>query len=217
MGTWLADVLKAAWIMNSSVSTAPISTTNITGLLHWISGRSITNDCFNDSRTSSGSNSLRLFIRRGGFGCSGVRSLRTGCAAAPISRPPKMLSPANPKLPELALVATQLSAEGDRPQVLGQRSERGNWQEQQRADDNDRPEEEATEGKGVVATGPQSKGCLLFHTEECRHRDRRYDRQVPPEQNHQTAADVPWNGFRRRIGVVIQAIAHTQAVKRGPV
>ncbi len=34
IGTWLAEVLTSAWIMKSNVSTAPISTTNITGLLH---------------------------------------------------------------------------------------------------------------------------------------------------------------------------------------
>jgi hypothetical protein len=52
--------------MNSSVRTEPISTTNITGLAHWISGRSIRNYCFSAARTNSGSNNARLLMRRGG-------------------------------------------------------------------------------------------------------------------------------------------------------
>ena len=152
--------------MNRSVSIAPISTTNITGLLHWISGRSMTNDCF-----KAIPHQLRFEQLAASYPPRRTRMLRRpnrayGCAAAPISRPPKMLSPANPKLPELALMATQLSAERDRPQVLRQRSERGHRQEQQRADDDDRSEQKTSEGQGVVAQGPQSEWRASFSFRE---------------------------------------------------
>ena len=49
-------VAQMAWIVNRMLSTVPTSTTNITGFFHWMSGRSMTNDCFRAAFSRSGAN-----------------------------------------------------------------------------------------------------------------------------------------------------------------
>jgi hypothetical protein len=54
-------------MMNSNVRMAPISTTNITGFRHWMSGRSITIDCFSADHVVWRVNNGICRWRRGGF------------------------------------------------------------------------------------------------------------------------------------------------------
>ena len=64
--------------MNSRVSTEPISTTNITGLLHCTLGRSIRNASLMAGHTSSGANNACARDRRRGTGISGVMRISGG-------------------------------------------------------------------------------------------------------------------------------------------
>ena len=68
---WTAAA-HTALTVNRSVRAVPTSTTNITGFFHWMSGRSMTNDCFRAARSSSGASrpALRL-ARRVSFSSSG--------------------------------------------------------------------------------------------------------------------------------------------------
>src|SRR3984893_6582355 len=72
--------------------------------------------------------------------------------------------------------------EGDRPEVLGQRAERGHRQKQQRTDDQNRAEQQEAEGHRVVAHGPERDRRDLLATQVEGHRNRRDDRQVAREQ-----------------------------------
>src|SRR5208283_4093422 len=106
--------------MKASVRAAPTSTTNITGFRHCTFGCSIRNDCLNAPSISLGSNSRwRCSGVIGGCGltATSIAMLRTGC-----------------------WLGVGSAAERDRPEVLGQRTERRHGQEQQRADDEDRAE-----------------------------------------------------------------------------
>ena len=50
----------------------------------------------------------------------------------------------------------------DWPQVLGQRSQRGHRQEEQRADDHDRAKQQTSKGEGVVAQSAQAERSVLL-------------------------------------------------------
>src|SRR6267143_1019586 len=138
--------------MNASVSAAPTSTTNITGLRHWMSGRSITTDCFNAAIARLAENrsrreaALRSRSRPSVVGSRRAAALRFRSSSSVIS---------------IAMLRTgwgsfrRSPTEGHRPQVLRQRAERRNRQKQQRTDDQNRAEQQEAEGHRVVANRPE--------------------------------------------------------------
>src|SRR5258705_13505646 len=158
-----------------------------------MSGRSITIDCFRASRTSCGSKSFRLLTRRGGRGCSGSSIILIGLTAAPIFRSS-----------EITLVLrrwSSLSAKWDWTQVICQRAERGDRQEQERTNDHDGAEEQTAKRHGIVAQGTETEWRALLHAQERRHRNRRDDRQIAAEQDDQAAGDIPRDSLRRGIRI----------------
>src|SRR5712692_10294365 len=99
-----------------------------------------------------------------------------------------------------------LSAEWDRPQMLRQRAERGDRQEQERSHDHDCAEEQTAKCEGIVAQCSQAEGRTLLHPEKSRHRDRRYDWEITAEHNDEAAGDVPRNRLGGWTWVVVQSV-----------
>jgi hypothetical protein len=64
------------------------------------------------------------------------------------------------------------------------------WQEQERADDNDRAEQEAAESKCVVAQRPQTEGGAFLHSQETSERYWRDDRDETAEQDDEGGRDI---------------------------
>src|SRR5262245_33061343 len=188
--------------MNSSVRNAPTSTTNITGFAHWMSGRSMTNDCLRAGTTSSGASSAARRVRRGRRTCS-----RDGIGSGDCERKGTAISG------YLRVRRTRSSAERNRAEVLGERSEGSDRQEQQRPDDHDRPEHEETEGGGVVAHGAEGERTALLAAQTRRHRDRRNDRNVTTEEHHEARRDVPRPARRGGGGVVVEAPGVPEALE----
>src|SRR5439155_18048632 len=95
------------------LSTVPTSTTNITGFFHWMSGRSIRNDCFSAALSRCGANSpyCRL-ARRVSFSSWGDGPCNGGIGGAVI-------------------FVIALTPERNRPQVLRDRAEHSRRQEGQ--------------------------------------------------------------------------------------
>src|SRR5580704_13197468 len=108
---------------------------------------------------------------------------------------------------------TYSATEGNRPQMLSQRSKRGHREKEQPGNDDDRPEQETSERKCVVAQGAESEWSLLLVSQRRRHRHRRDDRQVAAEDHHQARHYIPRPRFRSRVGIAVKAVCHPKSVK----
>src|SRR5262249_11384216 len=100
------------------------------------------------------------------------------------------------------IVVLLSAAERDRAEVLGERAERRDRQEQEGADDHDRPDEETRERAGVVAQGAEAEWRGLLRAEARRHRDGRDDGNESGYGDEEPGGDVEGDGGRRgrRIG-----------------
>src|SRR5271166_4442823 len=104
----------------------------MTGFFHCTSGRSIRSDCFSAVSTISEENRSRRRARLiAGAGAVGK---------AAFMCPTPLGSQGETQCVGGVSRERRSAAEGYGPQVLGQRTERGDGQEEQGADDHDRPE-----------------------------------------------------------------------------
>src|SRR5579883_3565853 len=145
-------------MVNTSVRAVPISTTNITGFFHWMSGRSMTNDCTRAVLSKSGANSpWRRLSRRTIFRSAGEGAVGEGVVivcdiliqlhrrrAGSRKRPEFFLS-GRLRDPTRRLV---LLSKRDRPQMFRRRPEDSGRHEQQGADQQDRPQQNEAEREG---------------------------------------------------------------------
>src|ERR1700722_19736973 len=132
--------------MNNSVRTAPTSTTNITGFCHWMSGRSMTKDCLRALRAKGleKSRCLSAFMSSVIGAAIFMAILHIACCGC----------------------ARFSTAERNRPEVLCERAQCRDRQEQQRADDDDGSEQETTKGQRVVAHRSERSRRFLLASEE---------------------------------------------------
>src|SRR5262249_43131763 len=166
-----------------AVRTAPISTQNMTGFDHCTSGRSIANERTSAARTSSGASRSARRILRGGRGIPGGTGGSSSRGTATL---------------DWLIVVVLSAAERDRAEVLGERAERRDRQEQESADDHDRPDEEPRERAGVVTQRAETEGRGLLRAEARGHRDGRDDGNESADDDHEPGGDVEGDGGRRR-------------------
>src|SRR5208337_239343 len=148
---WLVPFPINASIIYSSVKNAPTSTTNITGLFHCLSGRSIRNACFSAAIAVSFSISRWGFLRRWGL-------CRLAC-----------MSGGKP------------ASERHRTKVVCYRPQRGNGQKEQCPDNKNRPQQQDAECWSIIPQRPQAKWTGFLLPEICSHGNRSDDRNKPAE------------------------------------
>src|SRR5260221_1335037 len=128
-----------------------------------------------------------------------------------------MRSSATTSLDVATLLAPVLTAKRYRTQVISQRAERRDRQEQECTNDYDRAKEQTTEGCCVVTQSSQAEWSALLHPEKRRHRDGCYDRKVASEHDYEAACYVPRYRFCCWIRVAVETVAGTETVESGAV
>src|SRR6516162_1537911 len=140
MPAWLGKPASAR-IVKMMLSTVPTSTTNITGFFHWMSGRSMTNDCFRAVFSKSGANRpLRRLSLRATLASS------PGCGTCTGGRERVDVSIFNSlrELSSKCFLRTWhrgSASERQRTKMLCHGAQHGGGQEQQGANEQDRPQQ----------------------------------------------------------------------------
>src|SRR5580698_5742742 len=98
--------------------------------------------------------------------------------------------------------------------MLSHRTERGDREEEQGADNCDGANEHEPESKSVVTQSSQTERSALLHAEKGGHRDGCDDGNEAAKHDDEACGDIPRNRFGRWTRITIQAVGGAEAVER---
>src|SRR5208282_564206 len=178
-----------------------------------MSGRNMTNACFNAGQNVPGaSNALcRANFRNRGGGVVNSLPGWVGFNTVAISSTPCQGLSVN--FPSIVIRRCGLATERNRTQVFRDWSKRCYGKKQKSANYYNGPQQQETERRRVIAQSPQTERRRFLCSEARGHGDGRDNRQVSAENHYQGRRDIPWNECWRRARIADQTAGCPKSIK----